>query len=96
MEIAYDDILLSGAASFSVHVSRQGPVKNALAALYMNNKLYGSAYTDEAGTAVVPINGSLPGSGTMEVNVTAYNKMPYFGTVKIKASRKGKRVKHRQ
>lgn len=84
MTVNCDSRLPANSTSFTVHVEdSKGAVERASVALYMNNKLYGSAYTDRFGSAEVTISDPLPQSGQMEVNVTAYNKVPYFGTVKI-------------
>lgn len=85
MRVTYDDRLRMGSTGFTVHVKAGSePVENALVALYMNKKLYGSAYTNGSGIAKVILAEPLHDTGSMEVNVTAYNKMPYLGTVKIR------------
>jgi len=85
MRVTYDDRLRLGSTGFTVHVKAGSePVENALAALYMNKKLYGSAYTNRSGIAKVIFAEPLHDTGSMEVNVTAYNKMPYLDTVKIR------------
>lgn len=58
-------------------------VEGALCALYGSGVLYGSALTGPDGTAVIPIGEQLPAEGDLEVNVTATNAVPYFGTVHV-------------
>lgn len=85
MKVIHDDTLPIGSTGFTVHVKTGGaPVENALVALYMNKKLYGSAYTNGSGIAKVTMAEPCKVNGTMEVNVTAYNKIPYLGTVKVR------------
>ncbi|MCP4152387.1 MAG: hypothetical protein GY757_31910 [bacterium] len=87
MDVQYGSALTAGVKSFTVKVSEEDQVlENALVALYMNGVLYGSAYTGVSGYAAVQINATLPDSGSMEVNVTASNKIPYSGTVEIVAT----------
>jgi gingipain R len=89
MDVACENTLLTGSDSLTVFVSaNRKPIKNALAAIYKNRTLYGSAYTDESGNAAVIFSKPLQETGTMELNVTAANKMPYFGSVKVRQGRK--------
>lgn len=82
MTVSHDGTLAKGSKFFQVAVSdKKGPLKRALAALYMKGKLYGSAWTGKSGTAEIKLYQPLTDSGDMEVNVTAYNKLPYFGRI---------------
>lgn len=94
MAVEHNKILINTAGSFHVRVALENgePVHRALAALYMNGTLYGSAFTDEAGNAVVSYTAVPPGSGKMEVNVTAVNTVPYFGTVDLREGKKNNRI----
>lgn len=84
MKVTYKDTLPIGSEGFVVKVTAgEGAIKKALVALYMD-KLYGSAYTDQSGIANIVFSEPVQETGKMEVNVTAYNKMPYFGTVTVK------------
>jgi len=55
----------------------------ALCALYHNGVLYGSAYTDTSGMAVIDIDQQLPVGETITLTVTAYNKLPYEAPIQI-------------
>ena len=89
MAVAHDSTLRGGSKTFRVRVSdAKGPVKKALAALYMKGKLYGSAWSDETGTAVITLPHPITESGEMEVNVTGYNKLPYFGKIDVARRKK--------
>ena len=80
LNVTYNDMLPLGSTSFDVNVAdAKTNIEKALVSLYMNGNLYGSAYTDENGDATVTFP-ALEDVGNMEVIVTAYNKMPYFGT----------------
>ncbi len=86
MTVSYAPSLPRNSKSFTVNVKTadtRKPIKKALVALYKKGKLYGSAWTDTSGTAEVPLDGPVPPKGIMEVNVTAYNKVPYLGTIPL-------------
>ncbi|MFH1687508.1 MAG: C25 family cysteine peptidase [bacterium] len=48
-------------------------VENALCALYADGVLYGYAYTDAGGNALIPVSGLLPIGTPATLTVTAYN-----------------------
>ncbi len=56
-------------------------VERALCALYADGTLYGSAYTDANGLAVVPISEMLPIGQPILLTVTAYNKATVVDSV---------------
>ena len=51
-------------------------VEGALCAISRNNELFGSAYTDEDGYALIEIN-EPPGNDPLDLVITAYNMIPY-------------------
>lgn len=55
----------------------------ALCALYYNGTLYGSTYTLANGTAIIPINQTLPFGATLTLTITAYNKQTFVGSVLV-------------
>ncbi len=80
MAVAHSDDLLFTATQFSVTVSG---VAGAQCALYHNGILFGSAFTDALGQAIIPISGTLPlGQGVL-LTVTAFNKIPYIDTILV-------------
>jgi len=85
IEASFAAKLPPGSINFQVEVrDKKGSLSNARVALYMNGTLFGTALSDKNGLADINLNRELPQKGTMEVNITAFNKIPYFGTVKIK------------
>ena len=58
--------------------AEQQPVLNALAALNYNGILIGSNYTDANGFAQINLDSYYPDGSTIELIVTAFNKLPYF------------------
>jgi hypothetical protein len=69
-----------GATTFSVNVPG---VANALVGLYIDTLLVGHGYTDGAGNVTVTLNPAPSLPGTMYITVTAYNRIPYLGSVPI-------------
>jgi|GEM_PF-5573889 len=57
-------------------------VPQALCSLYGDGVLYGSAYADSAGAAVIQMNVP-PQVRTLTLTVTAANRIPYFGAVNV-------------
>lgn len=58
-------------------------VPGALCALYYDGVLYGSALSDSSGSAVIEVAGSPPSDIDLTLTVTAFNRVPYFGTVLV-------------
>jgi hypothetical protein len=58
-------------------------VESALCALSHEGVAYGAAFTDAGGTAVIDIEGVLPGNEDVVVTVTSFNAVPYFGSVEV-------------
>ena len=84
MTVDYSGYLVCGDTCLNVTVS-SGPfaLQNALVALYMNDSLYASGYTNDEGLAEIILDQPLQESGMMELNVTARNKIPVFETVQV-------------
>ena len=80
LAVAHDATVAPSATSFDVTVSG---VEGALCALYYNGTLYGSAFTDAAGSATISISEALPTDVDLTLTVTAFNAIPYFGTVHV-------------
>jgi hypothetical protein len=78
LTVNHDDVVDPGASSFAVSVPG---VSGALCALYHDGVLYGSAFTNGAGSATIPIGETLPDDTDITLTVTSFNAMPYFGTV---------------
>ncbi len=84
MAIDYSGYLICGDTSISVSVnSSVVPVPNALVALYMNDYLLASGYTDNDGIIELILSEPIQTPGIMELNVTARNKIPVFETVQV-------------
>ena len=58
-------------------------VEGALCALSHEGVAYAAAFTDVGGTAVIDIEGVLPGNEDVVVTVTSFNAAPYFGSVEV-------------
>ncbi len=57
------------------------PIQNALISIYTNGIIYGSDFTDENGFAEIEITEEFQINESYEINVTAYNKIPYSGII---------------
>ncbi len=73
MTVEAADTLYAGAADYPVSVPL---VDGALCALYANGTLYGSAYTDLTGHALIHMAAPPAAPATVTLTVTAYNKVP--------------------
>lgn len=58
-------------------------LEGALCALYYDGVLYGSAFTDSSGVAVIDIAETPPSGIDVTVTVTAFNRIPYVATVLV-------------
>jgi hypothetical protein len=71
----------SSGGAFSVTVTSSGsPVQNALVCVTNDNLIHYAAYSNASGVATFTLPSALTAFDTMHVTVTAYNKIPYFGT----------------
>ena len=73
IEISHSDIIILGATDFSVETS----VSGALVSVSREGELLSSGYTDVTGALVLEFDGGLDIPGSVELVVTAYNKIPY-------------------
>jgi hypothetical protein len=82
MSVTHSGALVVGEATYNVSVSG---IQNALCALYdeTNHILYGQAYTNASGNATITLNPVPTSPMSLKLTVTAFNKMPYFGTVSV-------------
>jgi hypothetical protein len=84
MKVTHAENLPLGSKGLAVNVKNiHGTQPRALVALYMDDTLMGSAFTNKRGKAFIRLEEPLQKSGIMEVNATAYNELPYFGTIKV-------------
>ncbi|GAI23216.1 unnamed protein product, partial [marine sediment metagenome] len=72
-----------GQVTFDVNVLG---VQSALVGLYIDTLLVGHGYTNAAGNVTVNLNPAPSEPGTMYITVTAYNRIPYLGSVPITSS----------
>ncbi|MBU1702569.1 MAG: T9SS type A sorting domain-containing protein [Candidatus Eisenbacteria bacterium] len=87
MTVAHDEAIPIGATGAEVLVEdAEGPIEGALVAFYGDGILYGSAYTDLTGLAYVEFAEAPNSAGFLEVNATAFNKIPSFGSIEVRAS----------
>jgi hypothetical protein len=79
MTVAHEGSYILGQGDFPVSTG----VPGALCALYANGALYGCAYADGSGNALVPVSPA-PVEGTvLTLTTTAYNKVPAIDTVTV-------------
>jgi len=71
---------VGGGTSFEVIVTG---VENALCAISRGTDLFGYAYTDASGHAVIQFDEPIPGLDPVNFVVTAYNKEPYITTLQL-------------
>ncbi len=80
MTVNHPAVIYVGATTFIVEVVG---LKDALCALFRNDTLYGSAYTDVSGFATIDINPPLLSPGDLTLTVTGYNKIPYIVSIPV-------------
>lgn len=80
LDVIHDPVILIGATEFTVTVSGE---EGALCAVSHNGMLYGAAYTDPSGVAIISFNDPLPVGETMTVTVTAFNAMANISGVTV-------------
>ncbi|MBD3169234.1 MAG: T9SS type A sorting domain-containing protein [candidate division Zixibacteria bacterium] len=80
MNVIHDGTVHFAQSSYNVTVSG---VEGALCALSYNGTLYGSEYTNSSGNAVISINGPLPIGATLDLTVTAYNRITNVSGVSV-------------
>jgi len=80
MTVIYNDTMPASATTFDVTVVG---VEDALCALSRNGVLLGYDYTDSSGHATIELSEPVGESCMLDLVVTAYNKMPYFGQVQV-------------
>ncbi|UCD17388.1 MAG: hypothetical protein JSV44_00310 [Candidatus Zixiibacteriota bacterium] len=78
MTVNHADAVFFVAEEYEVDVV---DVEGALCALYFDGVLYGAAYTDINGHAVIPISDFLPIGEDVLLTVTAFNRETYVGSV---------------
>jgi len=84
MTVDYAGYFICGDTSMNVSVYDEfGQLANALVALYMNDSLLASCYTNNDGLAMIILEEPIQEPGIMELNVTARNKVPVFETVEV-------------
>jgi len=80
MSVVHNSYIQPGQANFVVEVIG---IEGALCALYGNGTLYGSAYSDEFGNAVIPISGTLTPGQDLYLTVTSFNRDPYISMLDV-------------
>jgi len=79
MEVEHSDIVLLGATEILVETS----VNGALVSVSRNGELLSSGYTDVEGSITLSFDEGLDVPGTIEIVVTAYNKIPYETSLNV-------------
>ena len=72
-------------STLSLEVEVAG-VEGALCALSRNNELFGSAYTNEEGIALITLKDPPTGDDPLDLVVTGYNKIPYYAEIMLNAA----------
>jgi len=78
LTVTHDSSVDAFASTFEVTVAG---VQGALAALYLDGTLYGSALTGPSGVATIDILSPLPENEDITVTVTSFNALTHIGTV---------------
>ena len=79
MEINHSDIIILGATELSVETS----INEALVSVSRDGQLLSAGYTDATGSIVLTIDSGLDTPGTVDLVVTAYNKIPYETSLNV-------------
>jgi hypothetical protein len=80
MAVTHDEQIEYMQPTFDVGVSG---VPGALCALSYDGTLFGAAYTDASGSAVITIDGDLPVGEFIQLTVTAFNKLTYVADILV-------------
>ncbi len=80
MTIQHDGTMILGQSEYAVSVVG---VSDARCALYANGVLYGAAYTNAAGAAVIPLDPVPPEPMALTLTVTAFNRIPEIAAVEV-------------
>ncbi|RKX17237.1 MAG: hypothetical protein DRP26_07305, partial [Candidatus Zixiibacteriota bacterium] len=80
MTVNHESTILFTSTQYDVEVAG---IENALCALYRDGTIYGSAYTDSDGMALIEIIEQLPVGETITLTVTAFNKTPYITDIQV-------------
>ncbi|MCB2229082.1 hypothetical protein KQH82_00060 [bacterium] len=80
LSVTHDPVMLISDTEFQVTVDG---VEGALCAIAYNGQLYGSAYTDAGGVAVIPFSDALPVGEDMTLTITAFNAAAYVASVTV-------------
>lgn len=80
MVVQHETFIEQDATAFAVTVPG---VAGALCGLSCQGVFHGSAFTDGAGSAVIPVVGALPSEGQVTLTVTSFNKIPYVAALDI-------------
>ncbi|MGB3478033.1 MAG: C25 family cysteine peptidase, partial [bacterium] len=83
MTVNHAAAIFLGQTTFDVSVPG---VQNALVGLYIDTLLVGHGYTNPSGNVTITLNPPPSSPGTMYITVTAYNRIPYLGSVPITSS----------
>lgn len=83
MSVSHATEISPDATTFDVDVAGE---EDALCALSYNGALFGSDYTDATGSAVIPIEGTLPAGESITLTVTAFNKLTYIADISVTMS----------
>ncbi len=83
--VNHDPQLFLGASSMQVTVSGpNGPEEHAMVCISnASGSIYGVAFTDAAGIALVQFPGPVQDPGTAKVTVTQHNYLPYQGNIAV-------------
>jgi len=78
MTVSHDPEVDEGATTFEVTVSG---IENALCAISRDYTLLGYGYTDDTGHTVIEFDEPITGEESLDLVVTAYNKIPYIAQI---------------
>lgn len=79
MTVSHNDVMIIGAEEFSIETGMAA----ALVAVSRDGELLASTYTDATGGTTLEFESPLEIPGTVDLVVTAFNKMPYETTVNV-------------
>jgi hypothetical protein len=83
IEASYPGLIPIGAQSVTVHINGpQGICRNFTCSIYRNNTLFGAAYTNSSGTAVISLSGGLT-EGPVSLVVSGYNILPQYFVIQV-------------
>lgn len=91
LDVGHAGEIAPSTAAYAVDVSTAGgpPVADALVCLHLEGAIHAAAYTDGAGHAEIPLDGTPPEGAVLDLTVSAHDHVPWADGVPVSDSGPG-------